>query len=193
MSRPAPLCRFAGHTCAACCWGEGVPAPALRSRLRRQTRLFRRHLAGGRPPGRLALLLHELRARGGLDLLWAALLLVPLLGDWLRPRLKARAVCAFLGHEGGEGRVGCLLHPARWGGRDARGAAFALLPGFACGRPDYYCLAAHFFAAAGWRERERFARRVAGLDWYEYSRAATSFRPAQRAAAVSSSASGPAS
>jgi hypothetical protein len=177
VSGPAALCRFAGHTCAACCWGERVPPPALRSRLRRQTRLFRRQFPGGRPPGRLALLLYELRARGGLDLLWAALLLVPLLGDWLRPWLKARAVCAFLGHEGdGEVRVGCLLHPARWEGRDGRGAAFALLPGFACGRPDYFCLAAHFFAAADWRERERFARRVAGLGWYGYSLAARSFQ-----------------
>ena len=184
MSRPAakvalPLCRLDGHTCAACCWGEGVRRPRLEAALRRQGRRFRRWFRRSHPPGRLRLALYERTVRSGLDLLWAVLLLIPGLGAWLRPRLRRRMVCAFLGFDDErEETVGCLLHPTRWEGRELRPrAAFALLRGFACGPPDHYCLAARYFARAPWREQRAFAERSAGLDWYAYSAAAAAFRP----------------
>ncbi len=180
MSRPvpaltAPLCRQGGHTCAACCWGEEVSRATLRAHLRRHARWFRHGFAAESRPGRYALLLYEVVARGGLDLLLALLLLVPGLGDWLRPWLRRRLVCAFVGFEDPqERRVGCLLHPTRWDGRDIRPqVAFALLPGFACGSPDYYCLAAHWFARAPWHVQQQFARQTASLDWYAFSQAAS--------------------
>jgi hypothetical protein len=122
---------------------------------------------------------YELVARRGVDLVWALLLWLPGVGDWLRPRLRGRMVCAFLGFEdAGERRVGCLLHPSRWQGREVRpAAAFALLRGFGCGSPDYYCLAAHWFARTTWERRRDFSARMAGMDWYEFSRAVASSIP----------------
>ena len=177
-ARP-PLCRYDGHTCAACCWGDEVPRPALAAALRRNGRLFGGARAGERPPGRLRLLLHELAARRGLDLLWSVLLWVPGFGPWLRLRLRGRLVCAFAAFEDErERRVGCLLHPTRWGGGDVRQkAAFALLAGLGCGGADFFCLAARLFAVAPWGERQRFARRVRGADWHDYGRMASAYRP----------------
>jgi hypothetical protein len=93
--------------------------------------------------------------------------------------LRRRMVCAFLGFEDQEGqRIGCLLHPTRWAGQDIRSAvAFGLLPGFGCGAPDYYCLAAHWFAHASGSERQRLAQQMADLDWFSFSRAAAAYRP----------------
>lgn len=177
------LCRFAGHTCAACCWGEEVPYAALDARLRRQTRVFAQHFAGRSPPSRLDLLLYELDVRGAADVFWGMLLLLPLLGDLLRPFLSRRLTCAFLGYEDDRReRVGCMLHPSRWAGRDARPrSAFALLRGIGCGAPDWYCLAAHFFAAAPMRERHRLEHGSRALSWYAYSRMAPRYRPARPA------------
>jgi hypothetical protein len=188
VAPPRPLCRFDGHTCAACCWGEAVRPAALRAALRRQTRLFRQ--LGPSPPGRWELLRHELAARRGVDLLLGALLLLPVLGAWLRPWLRPRLVCAFLGFEDAAGRrVGCLLHPSRWAGREVRPrAAFRLLRGFACGEPDWYCLAAHWFARATWQERRDFARRTQSLGWYRFSRAASAYQPPQSSHSTAASA-----
>jgi hypothetical protein len=175
-----PLCRAGGHTCAACCHGKAVGRPALELRLRRQTHLFS-HLVGGRL-ARTRLLLYELAARRGADLVWGLLLCLPVVGDLLRPWLKRRTVCAFLGFEDAAGtRVGCLLHPTRWGGRDVRRrAAFALRRGFGCGPADYLCLAAWRFARAPVAVRRAFLGRVRGLDWFTYATAAVRFRPRQR-------------
>jgi hypothetical protein len=140
---------------AACCWGEDVRPSALRAALRRQTRLFRKWFRGPRLPGRWRLLLYELIVRRGLDLFWCFLLLLPGVGDWLRGRLQRRLACAFLGFEDAEERrAGCLLHPSRWGGTEVRPrVAFGWLPGLGCGSPDWYCVAAHWFARTGWEER----------------------------------------
>jgi hypothetical protein len=126
---------------------------------------------------RFRLFLHELAARRGLDLLLGALLLLPRLSDLLRPWLRQRMVCAFLGFEdAAEQRVGCLLHPSRWSEREVRPrVAFTLLRGFSCGSPDWYCLAAHWFARATWEERRTFAQATVGLDWFRFSRAAAGF------------------
>jgi hypothetical protein len=177
---PLPLCRFDGHTCAACCWGEAVRPATLRSALRRQTRLFRRRFPRGRLPGLGPLLHYEVAARRGLDLLLGCLLLLPPLAAWLRPRTQRRLVCAFLAFEDDrEERVGCLLHPSRWNGVDLRPrAAFRLLRGVSCGAPDWYCLAAHWFARATWQERRDFGRWTEAQGWYGFSRAATRYVPA---------------
>jgi hypothetical protein len=173
------LCRHNGHTCAACCWGDRLDRPTLTRLIRRQTRLFAR-LVGRRPTG-FRLAFYEVIARRGLDLVLAALLWIPLLSDLLRPWLRRRMACAFLGFEDeAETRVGCLLHPTRWQGEEKRPqAAFHLLRGLGCGTPDYLCLAALLFAR-GWSDRERFRRESANLDWYDFSQAASALRPASR-------------
>src|SRR5262249_22430473 len=104
----APLCRFAGQTCAACCWGAEVPYPSLRARLRRQGRVFARWFPDRSRLGRLTLLLYELRVHGIADLFWGVLLLLPGVGDVVRPWLSRHLICAFLGYEDEQGhRVGC--------------------------------------------------------------------------------------
>jgi hypothetical protein len=155
-----------------------VPRGRLWSTLRRQTRLFDRLSRRG-PPGRWALLVHEVTARRGLDLAWALLLPVPGVGDLMRVWLGRRLVCAFLGYEdAAESRVGCLLHPSRWAGREVRPqVAFALLRGVACGTPDYLCQAAVLYGRASHRARAAFGRRAARMNWYAFSRAARDFRP----------------
>jgi hypothetical protein len=150
-----------------------VDRPTLVRRLRRQTRRFAR-LGADASRGRL--LLFELAVRGPAGLAWAALLLVPLLGELLRPWLARRTVCAFLGFEdAGETRVGCLLHPTRWQGRELRGAAFGLWRGFGCGPADFLCLPAWRFARVSPPARRRFLRSAAGLDWFAFGRAAAAF------------------
>jgi hypothetical protein len=170
-----PLCRAGGHTCAACCYGGRVSRRTLETRLRRQTHLFAR-LVGDRPTsGRL--LAFELAVRRGAGLIWAALLGLPLIGGLVRPWLKEQAVCAFLGFEDEAGtRVGCLLHPSRWQGRDVRVvAAFAFWKGFGCGQADYLCLSGWRFARASWRARRDFLRRTRGLDWFDHGQAVGGF------------------
>src|SRR5262249_22935599 len=130
-------------------------------------------------PTRARLLAFELAARPVAGLFWAAALRLPLVGDLVRPWLKRRTACAFLGFEdAAETRVGCLLHPSRWSGADVRpDVAFGWLPGFGCGAPDWYCEAAHRFAAAGWQELRDFARTTDGMSWYRYGRTAGAYSP----------------
>jgi hypothetical protein len=171
-----PLCRAGGRTCAACCYGEAVSRPELERRLTKQTALFG-WLIGNRSAGRGRLLLHELLARGLPGLAWALLLLVPVLAFFLRPWLRRRVVCAFLGYEDAERtRVGCLLHPSRHAGVDVRRqAAFVLWHGFGCGAAGYLCQAAARYALAGWHERKQFVAQTEGLDWFEYGRRTATF------------------
>jgi hypothetical protein len=172
------LCRLDGHTCGGCCWGENLTRASLAARLRRQSALFRRWFSE-RPPTPLVLACYEVVARGGLDLLLAVLLWIPLLGEVLRPWLRRRLACAFLGFEDRAGsRVACLLHPTRWGGAERRpAAAFRLLRGLGCGAPDYLCQGALAFRRAAWEDRARFRRDTGSLDWHEYSKAAPAFLP----------------
>jgi hypothetical protein len=175
-SRPDSLCRGGGHTCGACCWGEAVSRPVLAERLRRQTLWFKRLIPPGAPPSRPRLLVFELIARRGVDLLVAPLLWVPWLGEWLRLRLHRTMSCAFLAHtDANQEQIGCLLHPTHWHGVDRRFAAFALLAGMGCGRPDFFCLAAWRFAHASPGERFEFRKKVTDADWHGYSRAAARF------------------
>lgn len=138
-------------------------------RLRRHTKWFQ-WLAGDRDPGRWRLLLYELLVRGPGGLGWAFVLLIPLLGDLVRPWLRRRTACAFLGQlDAHNGEVGCLLHPNRWHGRDVRRqAAFSLWRGFGCGDAAWQCLTAWRWLRAGRRSREEFLRQVEGLDWFDY-------------------------
>lgn len=174
-----PLCRWEGHTCAACCWGAEVPRSELQAQLRRQTRLFQRWFPSTSPLRRLPLLVYEVLVRRGWDLVWGLLLWVPGFNVWMRPRLKQRIVCAFVGFEDlEEQRVGCLIHPSRWNNQEMRPrAAFALLRGMGCGSPSFYCLAAHWFARASWEEQARLIRTTAAMDWYQFSETASAYRP----------------
>jgi hypothetical protein len=169
---PAPLCRAGGHSCAGCCYGEALPRAAVERALARHTSLFSRS-PGDNPPGPLRLLLHELRARGLAGLLWALALLLPGVGGAVRPWLRRRSVCAFLGYlDLGRRQVGCLLHPSRHGGRDVRRrSAFALWLGFGCGEADWLCLPGWRWARADWRARRDFLRAAEGLDWFDFGRA----------------------
>ena len=176
LREPEPLCRAGGHTCSACCHGESVSRSSLDRQLTRQTSLFA-WLIGARRGCWVLWRLHELLAGGFTGLFWAGLLLVPGLGTFLRPWLRKRSVCSFLGYEDlARSRVGCLLHPERHGGADVRRrAAFGLWLGFGCGAPGYLCLAGHRFARAGWREVKRFLDESDGLDWFHYGKHATTF------------------
>ena len=175
-SRPDSLCRSGGHTCGACCWGEAVPRRVLAERLRRQTGWFKRLIPPGAPPSPLRLLMFELIARRGLDLLVAPLLWGPWFGAWLRARLHRTMSCAFLAYtDANQEQIGCLLHPTQWQGVDRRRAAFTLLSGMGCGRPDFFCLAAWRFAHASPGERFEFLTRVTEADWFGYSQAAARF------------------
>ena len=164
------LCRQDRHTCAACCFGEKVPRERLERRLRRQTALFCEWIGqSGRlrwRPWR-----YELRVRPVVDLLWALLLMLPVVGNLLRPWLQKRSVCAFLGIEDDEeSRVGCMLHPSRLGVDLRQKAAFALWHGFGCGAGAYFCSSAWIFRRLPWRVRREFLRECEPLDWFEYSR-----------------------
>jgi hypothetical protein len=166
------LCRAGGKTCAACCYGEKVPHATLHARIQRQTRLFA-VLVEARRASRWRFLVFEVVVRRGIDLILAIVLCMPWLGNWLRSNLRPRMSCAFLAYEDpAESRVGCLLHPSRWHGRDMRQeAAFALLPGFGCGSTDYFCLSAWRHAHAPWQEQRDLLRKTQALDWFAYGQA----------------------
>ena len=168
----SPVCRPPDGGCVACCRGRKVGEAALTARLRRQTRLFATIARRPALPGRLALAWHELRARRGLDLLLAVVFVLPGVGPLVRRAARERMACAFLGFDAAGTRPGCLLHPARWAGVDRRRtAAFALLPGFACGDPAYLCPTAIAYATAPPPGRRRFWAAVRGLDWFAYAAA----------------------
>jgi hypothetical protein len=97
--------------------------------------------------------------------------MLPVVGNLLRPWLQKRSVCAFLGFEDGEeSRVGCMLHPSRWGVDLRQKAAFSLWRGFGCGAGAYFCSSAWIFRRLPWRVRREFVRECQPLDWFEYSR-----------------------
>jgi hypothetical protein len=162
VTKPSEACHNLQATCIACCRGPDVSEPVLTIRLRRQSRLFKRL---GAHPGRLRLVIFEVVVRRGLPLLLGPLFLVPGLGTRLRRSVGRRESCAFLGFtDAAESRAGCLLHPSRRPGPDVRrGVAFALLPGFGCGRPGFYCAAARVLSP------EAIADHAAAATWFAYS------------------------
>lgn len=172
------ICHFAGKTCGACCWGESVDRETLSRKLRRQERLFQGYRSRAVVPGAGGLFLHELRARRAKDLLMAPFLLLPWLGPWLRVRLGRRMVCAFVAFlDDGTERIGCLLHPSQWRDADVRRRAFAILPGFRCGPPEFFCEGAQRFALSTPLVQARFLRETRDMSWLDYSAAAPAFEP----------------
>jgi hypothetical protein len=166
------ICSSGEKTCGACCWSPSLPRADVEKKLRRHRDLFPERGI----PSAFGLLWHELRARRGLDLILAPLLWIPLARAWLRARLQARLVCAFVAfRDRSETALGCLLHPERSAGVDRRPFAFRLLRSFACGAPDYLCDGALRFEAAPPRERRRFQIAVRELDWFDYGHAASRF------------------
>jgi len=89
---------------------------------------------GGRPRFRDLVRLHL--ARGGWRDHLLAVWLVPLtlgLSAWFWKRYYGN--CCFAGYiDQAEGRVGCLIHPARAGEPDLRRHAFPLMPTVGCNR-----------------------------------------------------------
>jgi len=170
------LCRAGGHTCAACCHGDRMTRPRLEAALARQTRLFARAV-GGREPTFLRLLLYELRARGFVGVVVGLVLLVPLVGELSAWWLRRRVACSYLGFEDeARTRVGCQIHPTRWGGRDVRRwAAFLLWRGLGCGSGDWLCPAARRYEIADWRARRDFLCEAQGLSWQDFGERAAAF------------------
>lgn len=170
-----PLCGAGGHTCSACCYGDRVTRGQLDTALERQTTLFR-SLIREKPPTRFAAMLVELRARGLVGFLWALLLVVPFVGPVCRPWLKRRVACAFLGYlEDSRERVGCLLHPSRFDGKDLRSRlAFPFWRGFGCGDAVWRCLPAWRWLRATPLERRAWLRNTKGMDWFTYGAAVKS-------------------
>ncbi len=170
------LCRIGGRTCGGCCWAAGIPRPGLERKLARHRRLFARLSDRTRPPSPLRLLLHELRARRGLDLILAVLQWVPWLGPHLARRFADDVVCAFAAFEDeGNAQVGCLLHPTRCGGKDARQrAAFRLLKNFGCGAPDYSCEACLRYSSSDSEQQAAILQQLPADDWFDYSQSVVS-------------------
>ena len=170
------LCRAGGHTCAACCHGDLVPRARLEAALARQARLFA-WAVGGRRPSFFRLLLYEVRVRGLVGLAVGLVLLVPLLGEVAAWWLRRRVACSYLGFEDeGRSRVGCLIHPSRWDGRDVRRwAAFLLWRGLGCGAGDWLCAGARRYEIADWQARRDFLRGAEGCSWHEFGRRAWAF------------------
>lgn len=177
-------CSLGGRTCGSCCWSASIPRPELEARLRRHLRLFESHLRSGWYPGRTALLFHELRARHLAGVLLGLMQWLPLAGPAITARIARSVVCAFAAfRDRSESRVGCLLHPTLWQGRDVRAdTAFRILPGFGCGVATYFCTGAQWFVAASDVARRSFDLESAPLDWFEYGRAVQRFdeHPTQR-------------
>src|SRR5262249_48159814 len=119
---------------------------------------------------------HELFARPVSDLFWAALLLLPIVGSLLQPWLQRKSVCAFLGfEEGDESRVGCLLHPSRWGKDHRQGRAFVFGCVLGWGGEIYFCRGAGLSGVLLGRARRSSTRRCENDDWIAYSRKCRDF------------------
>lgn len=126
-------CQTFRQGCCGCCvnmrWQPARLAAWLDANTRAAERVFR---PGVRP--RLRDLVRFHLARGGWrDHLLALWLVPPTLGlsAWFWKRRYGS--CCFAGYlDRAEGRVGCLIHPARQGEPDLRRRAFPLVPTLGC-------------------------------------------------------------
>lgn len=128
-------CQTFRHGCCGCCVNMRWRPERVRAFVAANTREARRIFPdGSRPRYRDLVRLHLVRG-GLLDHLFMTLLAPLTLGAaaWVWSRLCGS--CRFAGYldERGE-RVGCLIHPARIGGRDLRRHAFPLVPTLGCNR-----------------------------------------------------------
>jgi hypothetical protein len=171
-SAAGSLCQMDGRSCVHCCVGHNVTRGEMEQALDRQTIRFH-HQFRDRLPSRLEMLRYELFARGLVGVMWTLVLLLPFVGQLVRPRLRRRAVCAWLGYLSSDKKeAGCLLHPSRWQGCDVRQqAAFASWRGFGCGEKEWLCLPAWRWRRGVPATREAWLRRTEGMDWFAYSQA----------------------
>ena len=169
------LCRNKEQTCGACCWGVDVSRKQLQVQLQRQRDHFDRF--EGRMPGRWEAILHEIRSRRGIDLIWAVLMRLPIIGRKVRQKVAPKLTCAFMGFDSfDQTTVGCMLHPTRFDGSDLRNElAFQLLPEVRCGDPQYVCNACDRFNAMTDIHKSVFETCVSDLDWFEYTKKVRSF------------------
>ncbi len=143
MTIETSLCQLEGTSCGACCglYNYAVSTEdALERRLRKRTALMRDH---DKSPAGLLALASEIS------------------GSEDRGKVHPEIYCCpFLGFiEGGETKVGCLLHPAQNQGIDLRGVSFY---GIDLCR-DHLCPAHHFLD-----RREKGFLADISLDWYLY-------------------------
>lgn len=116
-------------------WSERRLTAYLRANTVAATKLF----GGHQRPGLFTLVRLHWRRWGWLDHLLCVWLAPLTLGfsAWLWHRYVGS--CCFAGFiEEGSSRVGCLIHPVRWPGRDLRHHAFPLVPTLTCDR-DLRC------------------------------------------------------
>ncbi len=173
----AMLCQFGVRTCSACCWGHSSSRLKLWFLLRLHACLFPIVLGNQNgAPSLRRLLVYELVARGGVDLLLRGLLRVPWMGAKLKGYLTRHAVCPFLAFSDGTAvRVICLLHPSRWDQDVRREAAFQLLSDLECCEPGYICPAIERYRGLEPDGQKAFAGETEGADWYAYSRSVIAF------------------
>jgi hypothetical protein len=128
-------CQDFRQGCCGCCVNMRWRPERLAAYLDANTRAAETYLRPGRRPRLRDLVRLHLSRGGWRDHLLAAWL-VPLtlgLSAWYWKRCYGS--CCFAGYlDRAEGRVGCLIHPARVGGPDLRRHAFPLLPTLGCNR-----------------------------------------------------------
>ena len=169
--KEASLCRVNGKTCGACCWGVSVSQSELEVLLERHRTSFRFWTRGGTALSPLRLFLHETWCRRGQNIVWAVALRLPSVGQRLKQSLGQNLTCAFMGFDtSDQSAVGCMMHPARFGGRDVRqGAAFRFLPGVECGDPGYVCDGCSRVDALDETTRAAVVEAISSGDWYKYT------------------------
>ncbi len=169
------LCRTNDQTCGACCWGVNVGREELQIRLEHHRILYERF--ADRLPSRWEMLLHEIKARRGINLVWAVLFRIPIFGRRFRQKIAAKLTCAFMGFDSpDQKKVGCMLHPTRYNNVDVRNTgAFQLLPGVSCGSATYVCTACQRYNGMSTLHRDVFDSCVADTDWFEYTQTVRSF------------------
>ena len=128
-------CQTFRQGCCGCCVNMHWPRERIDAFLEANTRAAERVFRPGMRPRRRDLIRLHLTRRGWRDHL-LAVWLVPLtfgLSAWLWKRRYGS--CCFAGYiDRSQGRIGCLIHPARTGGADLRRHAFPLIPTLGCNR-----------------------------------------------------------
>ena len=128
-------CQRFSQGCCGCCVNMRWSARRIAAFLEANTRAAEEVLRPGRRPRLRDLVRLHLARGGGRDHLLAFWLVPPTLGlsAWLWKRYFGS--CCFAGYiDRAAERVGCLIHPARWGTPDLRRHAFPLLPTLRCNR-----------------------------------------------------------
>ena len=128
-------CQTFRQGCVGCCvnmrWKPARVLKYLEANTAAAETLFPQ---GGRPGRRELARMHRMRG-GWLDFTLAVLLVMPTFGLSAFLWRRYWGSCCFAGYlNRADGRVGCLVHPARAGGPDLRRLAFPWAPTLGCDR-----------------------------------------------------------